>query len=149
LSQIALLRVSSADRNLEGLTKVILVVPLEADLEVVVLSDHAEEFSKEVRALTLREAVNVLDVMAEGKDGLPSSDWVGANDWMLGGELGTNIQWRSTGRIIEFKFVVLGGLGEEWLSISCSKSVKELLVGWGEAVIDFISRGPECICMIC
>jgi hypothetical protein len=118
-------------------------------LEVVVLSNHAEEFSKEVRALTLSEAVNVLNVMAEGKDGLPASDWVGPNDWVLGGELGTNIQWRSTWRIIEFKFVVLGGLGKEWLGISCSKSVKELLVGWGEAVIDLIPGGPECICMIC
>jgi hypothetical protein len=88
------------DRNQEGLTKVILVVPLEADLEVMVLSNHAEEFIKEVRALTLSQVVNVLDVMAKGKDGLPASDWVGADDWVLGGELGTNIQRRSTWGII-------------------------------------------------
>jgi hypothetical protein len=35
----------------------------------------------------------MLYVVANCKDGLPASNWVGANDWVLGGEFLADVEW--------------------------------------------------------
>jgi hypothetical protein len=72
-------------------TQIILVVPLEANLQVMVLGDHTEELIKQVSALTISQTVDVLHVMADSEDGFPSSHGVSANNRMLGGELAANV----------------------------------------------------------
>jgi hypothetical protein len=42
-------------------------------------------------ALTISQTVDVLDMMADSEDGLPSSDGIGADNGMFGGELTTNV----------------------------------------------------------
>ena len=73
------------------LTQIILVVPLEANLQVMVLGDHTEELIKQVSALTISQTVDVLDMMANSENGLPSSHRISANNRVLGGELAANV----------------------------------------------------------
>jgi hypothetical protein len=114
-------------------------------LEVVVLSDHAEELVEKVVRLALGETIDVLNVVTNSKDGLPASDWIGADNRVFGGEFITNVE-RVTARIsVELELLVLGGLSEERLGVGGGKAIKELLVGWGETVIDFVSGCPESV----
>jgi hypothetical protein len=62
----------------------------------MVLSNHTEELIEEMGALALSQAVNVLDMVANSEDGLPASDWVGADNRVLRGEFTTNIEWVAT-----------------------------------------------------
>ena len=57
----------------------------------MVLGDHTEELIKQVRALAIGQTVDVLNMMADSEDGLPSSDGIGANNGVYGGELTTNV----------------------------------------------------------
>lgn len=63
----------------------------------MVLGDHAQEVIKEMRPLALGQAVDVLDVVTNGEDALPAGDRVGADDWVLGGELVAHIKRRAPG----------------------------------------------------
>lgn len=121
------------------LTEIVLVVPLETDLEIVVLGDHAEELVHEVGALVFGQAIDVLDVVADGEDGLPAGDGVGADDGVLGGELVADVEWGSTGLSVELEFLVLGCLGEKGLGVCGSESIEELLVGGRESVVDLVT----------
>jgi hypothetical protein len=49
------------------LTKTIPVVPLKADLEIMILGNHTEEFVEKVGALTLSQAIDMLNVMTNSK----------------------------------------------------------------------------------
>lgn len=121
------------------LTKVVLVVPLEADLEIMVLCDHTEELVEKVGGLVLSQAVDVLDVVADSEDGLPAGNGVGADNWVLGRELVANIQWGTTGLGVELELLVLCSLGEQRLGIGGRKAIKELLVCRRESVVDLIT----------
>jgi hypothetical protein len=121
------------------LTKIILVVPLEADLEIMVLGDHTEELVEKMGRLVLSQAVDVLDVVADSEDGLPACNWVGADDWVLGREFIADVKWGATRFSVELELLVLGSLSEERLGIGGSKSIKELLVGRRESVVDLIT----------
>jgi hypothetical protein len=68
-----------------------LIVPLEANLQVMVLGDHTEELIKQVSALTISQTIDVLDMMTNSENGLPSSHGVSANNRVLGGELAANV----------------------------------------------------------
>lgn len=80
-------------KEVQGLTEIVLVVPLEPDLQIMILRDHAEKFVEEMRALALSQAIDVLDVVTDRKDSFPASNRVGTNNWMLRGELSANIEW--------------------------------------------------------
>jgi len=128
-------------RNFQSreLTKIVLVVPLEAALKVMILSNHAEELVQQVRGLVLGQAIDVLDVMTDSKDGLPASDGVGADNWVLSGELITNVEWGATGLGVKLELLVLGSLSEKGLSVSGSEAIEEFLVSGGESVIDLVT----------
>lgn len=55
----------------------VVLIPLEADLRVMVLSDKIEEVGEEDVALVLGDAVDALGEAAVDKDGFPSRHWVG------------------------------------------------------------------------
>lgn len=63
-------------------TDVILVLPLQADLQVVVLVDQVKEPLQEVVALLLRDAVDISHMASNRKDALPPCHRVGAHDWV-------------------------------------------------------------------
>jgi len=126
-------------------SEIILVVPLEAALKIMVLSDHTEELILEVGALTISQTVNVLAMVTNSKDALPSSDRIGANNGVVSGKFTTNVEWVTTGLLIKLELLVLGSLGEEGLSICSGQTIEELLVSRREAVIDLIARSPKSV----
>jgi hypothetical protein len=78
----------------------------------MVLSDHTEELIEQVGGLVLGQAVDVLDVVANSKDGLPASDGIGADDWVLSGEFIADVEWGAAGLSVKLELLVLGSLGE-------------------------------------
>jgi hypothetical protein len=46
---------------------------------------------------------------------------------------------------VDFEAVFLGNIIKAWLGIGSSKALKELLIRLREAVVDLVSRGPQCI----
>lgn len=111
----------------------------------MVLSDHTKELVQEVGGLVLGQAVDVLDMVTESKEGLPASDGVGANNRVLSRQLTTNVQGGATRILVKLELMVLSSLSEEGLSIGGGETVQELLVGGREAIIDFITGSPESI----
>ena len=61
------------------LTKVILVVPLNASLEIIVLVDSTEEII-ETEALARNQTVDMLEIVTNSKDGLPAGYWARADN---------------------------------------------------------------------
>lgn len=57
----------------------------------MILSDHAQELIEKVVALSLSKAIDMLNVVADGEDGLPAGNGVGADDGVHSGELSTDI----------------------------------------------------------
>ena len=81
-------------------TNVIRALPLEPDLQVVVLVDQIQEPAKQLGALLLGHAVDVLDVAAHRENGLPAGYRVGADDRVDGLELGANVLGGAAGLVV-------------------------------------------------
>lgn len=69
-------------------------LPLEATLEIMISDKQLVEPLVKHVALSLGQTVDVGEV--EAVDRLPSSDRVGANDWMHGFEIAAAVFWRPT-----------------------------------------------------
>ena len=115
----------------------------------MVLRDHRENFVQKQLALRLTDAVDFFTVGTHRVHTLPASHWVSTYDWMDGRHRGTNIGWRSTRPFFEalsrgMSFVV------HWLRLRVRgrETLQKGLEGFGEAVVDFITRSPQCICII-
>lgn len=124
-------------------TDVILVLPLQAGLQVVVLVDQVKEPLQEVVALLLRHAVDIRHMATNGEDTLPPCHRVGAHDWVDCLELESNVLRGATGLIIEFEPAFLSDFLEEWLGKGPGQPLEELLVWFADAIVDLITRCPE------
>jgi hypothetical protein len=51
-------------REGERHTDIVLAVPLEADVDIIVVNDHAKELIEKTRAFTLSQTTDVLNVVA-------------------------------------------------------------------------------------
>jgi hypothetical protein len=78
----------------------------------MILSNHTEELIEQVRRFILSQTVNVLNVVADSEDGLPAGDWVGADNWVLGGKFIADVEWGATGFGVKLELLVLGSLCE-------------------------------------
>jgi hypothetical protein len=76
----------SSTHTIKALTKIIGVIPLEPNLEIVVLNDQSLEPFKGVLALSISQTIDGLDMVSDSEDGFPASDGVSADDWVLGFE---------------------------------------------------------------
>lgn len=120
------------------LTEIILVSPLEAHLEIMILGNHPEKLIKEVRGLVLSHSFDALDVVSDGEYALPSSHWVGSNNGMSCEKFFADVERRAARFGVELEFLVFGGLGEERLGVGGCESVQEFFVDRREAVVDFV-----------
>jgi len=126
-------------------SKIVLTVPLESALQVMVLSDHTEELIEEMIGFTLGETIDMLYMMANSEDSLPSGNRVGADDWVLSGELLADVEWVATSLRVELESLVTSGLSEERLGVGGGKTIEELLVGRGETIVNFVAGCPKSI----
>ena len=73
-------------------------------------------------------------MMSDGEDGLPASDWIGADDGVRSLEIIADVVGRAARGGVQFEVIIFGSFIEHWLGIGGSKGFKEFLVRWGDAV---------------
>src|SRR5271155_3145607 len=82
------------------LTNIIRILPLEPNLQVVILVHQFQEPLKNRFALLFGQPIDVSNVTADWEDPLPSSDRICADDWVDGFELASYIFRRSPWLVI-------------------------------------------------
>lgn len=125
------------------LTKIVLVLPAETDLQVVVVDNQTDEPLQQVVTLFFGQSINLADVVTDGEDTLPAGHGVGADDRVDGRQVVADVVGAASRFGVQLKLVVLGALVEGGLRICCVKGLEELLIWPGDAVVDFIAGGPE------
>lgn len=100
---------------------------------------------EQIVALVLGHVVDVSDVGADGEDGLPACDGVGADDGVDRLQLGADVLGGAAGLFVEFEARAFGDLAKVDLGEGRGEGFEEFLVGWAEAVVDFVTGSPECI----
>ena len=126
-------------------TDVVRRLPLQPNLKIVIPIDEIEEPGEKLLALLVRQTIDVLDVPADGEDALPSGDRVGADDRVDRFQLGSYVLGSTARLVVELEPGSLGDLGESRLLERSGQALQELLVRLADAIVDFVSRGPECI----
>lgn len=125
-------------------TNVVLVVPLEANLQVVVLGDHFTESLEQVIRLLIRQLIDVLGERANGVDALPASDGVGAHDGVHGTELATDVSGMASGAFVDVVLVEKKATSD----IGGGQSLEQLLVWLRELIVDVVATGPQGVAAI-
>lgn len=82
--------------------------------------------------------MDVLDVVAHSKDGLPSRHRVGAHDGVNSLEHITDVFWSPTCRREELEVVLLSCCVEVWLGVVCRESVEEAPERGRDAIIELV-----------
>lgn len=93
----------------------------------MVLDDEVGKPIEEMAALGLDNPVDAFNVLADGKNRLPSSDRVRTDDGVNGLKHLANVFRRAALRAIDAKAVLLGGLIELWLGVLGRQCIKEML----------------------
>ena len=112
-------------------------------LQIMVLNNELQKRFEQRGALLRFEPVDLLRVDADGIDGLPACDGIGADDGVDGGEVGADVLGGAA-RAFEEGEAALGGDGVELgLGEGAGEGLVELLVGFRDAVVDVVAGGPE------
>jgi len=119
----------------------IIVVPSEANLQVVVLADQLIEVAFDELALSLGDIVDpaCVNLMSSTEQALPASHRVSANDRVRSGEVQSSILWGTSVLFDELKVVLCSNFVEVWLMMSSCQAVGKSLPNWGQPVISFIT----------
>lgn len=112
----------------------------------MVLDNQLREPVQEVLALLVRQAVDALDVVADGEDGLPAGDGVGADDGVDGLEGLADVLGGAALLRVDGEAVALGRVVEGRLGRVGGQSVEEAAERGGDAVVELVARGPEGVC---
>ena len=113
---------------------VLILAPLEAALEVVVLGDvFEEEFEHAVR-FVLRELVDAAREEFVDEQAPPARDWVGADHGVDGDQLPATVLGCAT-LLAELEAVALGDFCEARVVVGCRKAFQGGAEGGGEAVV--------------
>lgn len=127
------------------LTNIVGGLPLESNLQIMVVIDKIQEPLQQMLALFVGHAIDVRDVSAHREDALPPSDGVRSDNGVDGLELTANIL-RSTARLfVELETLAFGNGAKVRLLKGCGESLEELLVRLADSIVDFVSRCPESI----
>ena len=121
-------------------------IPLEPDLEIVVLHDKLHKPRQEVLALLIGQTVDALDVVANAEDGLPAGDRVSADEGVDGLQQLAHVLGRATLGRVDLEVVALGGVVEERLGREDGQLIEEALERGRDTVVELVSRGPESVC---
>ena len=112
----------------------------------MVLNNQAHEPAQQMTALLLAQPINLLHVRSNREDALPASNGVSADHRVLGAEFVADVLGCAAGSWVDFEVVVLGYFVEAWLGVGGCERFEEFLVWLGDAVVYFVSGGPEGVC---
>jgi hypothetical protein len=115
--------------------EIVRVLPPVTDLQIVVIDEQSHEPCEKSLALELAHVVHLAYVLADGKDGLPARDGVGADDGVDGLEELADVLGGAAGLGVELEAVPLGGLVEAGLCVGGGQGLEEFLVWFGDAVV--------------
>lgn len=112
----------------------------------MVIDQQSDEPSQKRLALELAHIVHLGDVLADGKDGFPPGNGVGADDGVDGLEEVADVLRGAAGFGVELEAVPVGGLVEAGLRVGGGQGLEEFLVWFGDAVVELVAGGPEGVC---
>jgi hypothetical protein len=115
------------------------ILPLQPDLQIMVLVHQLQEPVQQLLALLLRHAVDVLHMPAHGEDALPPGHGVCAHDGVDGLELGADVFDGAARLVIELEAGFLGDALEAGLVEGDGEGLEELLVGLADAVVELVA----------
>lgn len=127
---------------------IILTLPLEPDLQIMIIHQQLSKPLQQILAFVAREAVDVGNVCADGEDAAPARHGVGADDGVHGFEHRARVEGRAARLVVELETAALGGFVEVGLREGAGELRDEGLPEGGEAVVDFVARGPHCVCQV-
>jgi hypothetical protein len=113
-----------------------------SNLQIMILCDQLHEPIQRALALFFSESIDVLHMMTYAKHGLPAGDGVGANHGVNGSEARARILWGAARGGVQVELVLGSCTVELRLCVRCSQRFEELLIGSGEAVVEFVARCP-------
>jgi hypothetical protein len=114
----------------------IILVPLEANLQVVIPGDDVDKLFENVIAFSLGNIIDVGNVRTNSKDGFPASNWVGADNRVNSLKFISNVLWCTTLIGVDFESVGFGGVVEARLGICGGQTLVEPLERLGKTVIN-------------
>lgn len=109
----------------------------------MVLVDNIQEPVQQVLALLLRHTIDVLHVSANREDALPSGHRVRPDNRVNGLEFFTDVLGCAARLVVQFEAAVVRDRLEERLLECHGEGFQEFLVGFADAVVDFVAAGPE------
>ena len=127
------------------LTNVVLVPPFESHLQIMISLHHRSELRKELLALGLVQFIDHLGERPGREYALPPRHWIRSHDGVYCLQRPTDILRAPARLLVDLDLLGVGvrRLDETISDEGGSQALKELLIHWGEAVVEFVSRGPE------
>ena len=108
--------------------KVILALPPQPNLQIMVIRNQINKPLQSMLALRLRQPIDLLHVVADGEDGFPARDGIGADHRVDGLEFGADVLGRAAWRAVQLESVVFGGFFEPGLRVCGAEAIEEPLV---------------------
>ena len=121
---------------------VVCILPTVANLHIVVPNDQIEKPLHQLAGLERGQIIDLLGVVSEGKDRLPTRDWVGSYHRVNGAQFLADVLGTATGCAVDLEVGLLSSNAELGLCICCSQAVEKLLIRSRKTVVELISRGP-------
>ena len=125
----------------------VISLPLESDLQVMVLCDQRQKVGFDDLALAVRHVIDpaFLDQTTDAEEGLPARDRVRAHDRVGDFEVESGVLWGASVTVEQLVVEFLLDTVELRLMVRCCQTLCELLPRRREPVINFIARSPECV----
>jgi hypothetical protein len=114
-------------------------------LRVVLLNDHLQEPVLQPATLVGRYVVDLRYVVAHGEEALPSRHGVRSHHWMGRCQGRANVVRRAAWRGVQFEALFARNRRETGLGKCRREGFEESAVGWGDFVVDFARRRPDCV----
>ena len=121
-------------------------LPLQPNLQIMVLHNQLHKPLQEMLALLIRQAMNPLHMVAHCKDRAPPCDGVGTHHGVDGVQRVARVFGRAARAGVKVETVAAGGFAEEGLGVGGGQGVEETAEGWGDAIVKLVARSPERVC---
>lgn len=129
----------------------IILIPLEAHLQIMVIGDELQEISLQDIALAIRDIIDVArgDLSAGRKDALPARYRIGTNDRVHSLEVGTGVFGGAAVFVDQLDAVLVADVDKVGLVVGGGEGLGDFLESGGEAVVGLIAGGPEGVAAGC
>jgi hypothetical protein len=111
----------------------------------MVLHNEIYELVEEMPRFPGCQTVDALHMCANGENALPSRDGIGTHDRVNSREVASDVFWGSTRSFMHAETVGFGCFVEFGLGVRCGQAVQKALQRGGDAVVKFVSGGPQSV----